>query len=105
MRRRNFLQHVGWTGAGIAWAFGANGVLVSAAAGDAVAADTPPLFVQISDTHIGFHQAANPHPEETLSKVVSSINALDAQPRFVMHTGDVTHLSKPEQFAAGNDLL
>lgn len=105
MRRRDFLEHVGWTGAGVAWAFGANGLLVSAAAGDAVAEDSAPLFVQISDSHIGFHQAANPHPEATLARVVSGINALDAQPKFVMHTGDVTHLSKPEQFTSARDLL
>lgn len=105
MRRRDFISHVGWTGAGIAWSFGANGLLVSAAAGDAVAADMPPLFVQISDTHIGFHQPANPHPEETLKQVVNAVNGLEQQPRFVMHTGDVTHLSKPEQFAAARDML
>lgn len=101
MKRQDFLSHVGWTGAaGIAYLLTSRGVVR--------AADTVPdgpFFVQISDSHIGFHQAANPDVSATLQSTVSAINALGSQPQFVVHTGDVTHLSKPEQFDTAKQIL
>jgi 3',5'-cyclic AMP phosphodiesterase CpdA len=99
MKRQDFLAHVGWTGAGIAYTLTAGGVVR--------AADNPetPYFVQISDSHIGFHQAANPDVAATLKDAVDGINALPRQPQFVVHTGDVTHLAKPEQFDAAKAIL
>jgi len=41
----------------------------------------------------------------TLNATVERINALPQQPAFVMHTGDVTHLSKVEQFDAAKSIL
>jgi 3',5'-cyclic AMP phosphodiesterase CpdA len=99
MKRGDFLQHVGWTGAGVAYALTAGGVVRAAEMPDA------PYFVQISDSHIGFHQAANPDVSATLQSVVGGINALPKQPQFVVHTGDVTHLAKPEQFDAAKQIL
>ncbi|MGH7717110.1 MAG: metallophosphoesterase, partial [Vulcanimicrobiaceae bacterium] len=55
-------------------------------------------FVQVSNSHIGFHQALNTNPEATLKMAIDAINALSVQPRFVIHTGDVTHLSEPAQY-------
>jgi 3',5'-cyclic AMP phosphodiesterase CpdA len=62
-------------------------------------------FVQISDTHIGFRKAANPDVEGSLRRAIAEINALSRPPAFVVHTGDVSHLSKPEEFARARDLL
>lgn len=62
-------------------------------------------FVQISDSHIGFHRPENPDVVGTLEKAVSAINALAVQPAFVVHTGDITHLSKPEQFDTAKGVL
>jgi Icc protein len=103
MQRKDFLEHVAWTGAGIAYALSAGGIVT----GTAVAGGLPGAidFVQISDSHIGFHQAANPDVSATLKDAVAAINALPNQPKFVIHTGDVTHLSKPEQFATAKDIL
>ena len=103
MQRKDFLEHVAWTGAGIAYALSATGIMT----GTAVAAGASGTieFVQISDSHIGFHQAANPDVSGTLQAAVAKINALATQPKFVIHTGDVTHLSKPEQFATAKDIL
>jgi Icc protein len=101
MKRRSFLSHVGWTGAGIAYAMTTGGVARAAAADP----DAVPLFVQISDSHIGFHQAANPDVVATLAATVDAINALPEQPQFVVHTGDVTHLAKPEQFDTAKQIL
>ena len=64
-----------------------------------------PLFVQISDTHIGFNKDANPDVVGTLNRSIDLINALPRLPAFAIHTGDVTHLSKPEQFDTASQLL
>ena len=103
MRRSSFLEHVAWTGAGIAYTLGAGGLLI----GRAVAAgETGPVdFVQISDSHIGFHQAANPDVAGTLNMAIEAINAMPVQPRFVVHTGDITHLSTASQFGDAKALL
>ena len=64
-----------------------------------------PLFVQISDTHIGFNKDANPDVIGTLNRSIDLVNALPQQPGFAIHTGDITHLSKPEQFDTAKQLL
>ncbi len=101
VNRRNFLEHVGWTAAGIPWTLGASGLMTSRAS----ALPGAVSFVQISDSHIGFARPENPDVAGTLKKAVDKINALSAQPSFVVHTGDLTHLSKPEQFATCKDIL
>src|SRR3954466_10939893 len=64
-----------------------------------------PLFLQISDTHIGFNKEANPDVIGTLNKTIDAVNALPKQPALVLHTGDVTQLSKPGEFDTANQLL
>jgi 3',5'-cyclic AMP phosphodiesterase CpdA len=64
-----------------------------------------PLFLQISDTHIGFNKEANPDVIGTLNRSIDIANALPAQPAFAIHTGDITHLSKPEEFDTAQQLL
>lgn len=99
MKRQDFLEHVGWTGAGIAYALTAGGVVRAAAMPDSA------FFVQISDSHIGFHQAANPNVSATLESAVAAINSLARQPQFVIHTGDVTHLARADQFDTAKQIL
>jgi Icc protein len=77
--------------------------------GDALAA-TPPApgdftFVQISDTHIGFHGEANPDPNGTLHQALARIAQAPVRPAMMVHTGDVTHLSKPAEFDTAQQLL
>jgi 3',5'-cyclic AMP phosphodiesterase CpdA len=64
-----------------------------------------PLFVQISDSHIGFNKDANPDVAGTLTRSIALVNGLPKQPGFVVHTGDITHLSTAEQFDAANQIL
>jgi 3',5'-cyclic AMP phosphodiesterase CpdA len=64
-----------------------------------------PLFLQISDTHIGFNQPANTDVIGTLNRTIDLVNALPRTPLFAIHTGDVSHLSKPEQFDTASQLL
>jgi hypothetical protein len=68
-------------------------------------ADGTPLFVQISDSHIGFNKDANPDVAGTLKQAISLINAMPNKPSLVIHTGDITHLSKPTEFDAAQQLF
>jgi 3',5'-cyclic AMP phosphodiesterase CpdA len=64
-----------------------------------------PLFVQISDTHIGFNKDANPDVNGTLTRTIDLVNALPDQPALIIHTGDITHLSKPAEFDLAQQFL
>ena len=64
-----------------------------------------PLFLQISDTHIGFKQEANPDVAGTLKETIAYVNALPTKPALTIHTGDISHLSKPEEFDLAQQLL
>jgi Icc protein len=103
MKRKDFIGHVGWTGAGIAWSLSATGLMTAVA--DARGAGGDLTFVQISDSHIGFARPENPDVTGTLQKTIDAINAMPKQPAFVVHTGDLTHLSKPEQFDTVKSML
>jgi 3',5'-cyclic AMP phosphodiesterase CpdA len=62
-------------------------------------------FVQISDSHMGFNKPANTDVAGTLKAAVEKIRALPAAPEFLLHTGDISHLSKPEEFDAVDQIL
>jgi len=64
-----------------------------------------PLFVQISDTHIGFNKDANPDVNGTLTQTIALVNAMAQQPALIIHTGDITHLSKPAEFDLAQQML
>lgn len=64
-----------------------------------------PLFVQISDTHIGFNKEANPDVNSTLNKTIELVNSLPEQPALIIHTGDITHLSKASEFDAAQQMM
>jgi len=85
--------------------FAAIDVAVAAADRQAAAKLGKPLFVQISDTHIGFNKDANPDVNGTLTKTIDLVNAMPEQPALVIHTGDITHLSKPAEFDLAQQLL
>ncbi len=100
--RRGFLQCMAWAGTGALCVL-QGGVLKSFALGDVLQQKVKHLtgdlsFVQISDSHIGFNKAANPDVTATLREAIAKINALPAPPSFVLHTGDLTQLSKPDEF-------
>jgi Icc protein len=97
--RRGFLQCMAWAGTGVVWTLGA-GVASSQAFGQKAPAGNAGgfSFVQISDSHMGFNKPANPDVTGTLRAAVDKINALSKTPDFIIHTGDLTHSSKPEEF-------
>jgi Icc protein len=100
--RRGFLQCMAWVGTGAAWTM-SSGVLKGMPLGQpgraAMAKGAGGLrFVQISDSHIGFDKPANTDVTATLGAAIAKIKAEPEQPSFVLHTGDLTHLSKPAEF-------
>jgi 3',5'-cyclic-AMP phosphodiesterase len=100
--RRGLLKCMAWAGAGVLWTV-SGGVPRSLGIGEAYAATTGLTFAQISDTHIGFNKDANPHPETTMAEAVARIRG--AKPSFVIHTGDITHLSKAGQFDTAQQII
>jgi 3',5'-cyclic AMP phosphodiesterase CpdA len=64
-----------------------------------------PLFVQISDSHIGFNKEANPDVNGTLTQAIDIVNGMADQPALIIHTGDITHLSKPAEFDMAQQLF
>ena len=107
--RRGFLRCMAWAGTGALCVIN-GGVLKSyslsrpAEIGDQEAKGEL-SFVQISDSHMGFNKPANPDVAATLKAAVDKINALPASPEFMLHTGDISHLSKPEEFDGVEQIL
>jgi 3',5'-cyclic AMP phosphodiesterase CpdA len=99
--RREFLKCMAWAGAGTLW-FMQGGVLQAQAltqeATSPASADATFSFVQVSDSHIGFTKAPNPDVAGTFKAALERIDALAVRPDFIVHTGDLTHLSKPAEF-------
>jgi len=108
--RRSVLKCMAFGGAGTLFAL-AGGVFtpidlaVAAADRRGAAALGRPLFVQISDTHIGFNKEANPDVGGTLTQTIQLVNTMPEQPALMIHTGDITHLSKPAEFDMAQQLF
>jgi Icc protein len=107
--RRGFLKCMAWAGTGALCVI-KGGVLNSYAFGRLPGMGSHELqgelsFVQISDSHMGFDKAANPDVVGTLKAAVDKINALPVAPAFILHTGDISHLSKPQEFDTVDQLL
>ena len=108
--RRNALKCMAYGGAGTLFVL-AGGVFTPvnlAMAGEYEKGGTKPgkpLFVQISDTHIGFNKEANPDVDGSLTQTIDLVNGMAEQPALIIHTGDITHLSKPAEFDLAQQLL
>ncbi len=109
MDRRHFLQCMAWVGTGAVWTM-SSGVLKGSPLGQR--ARMPMMhgggglrFVQISDSHIGFDKPANTDVTATLRAAIAKIKADPEPPSFVLHTGDLTHLSKPAEFDTLQQIL
>src|SRR5476649_2264220 len=107
--RRGFLKCMGWAGTAVVCSI-SGGILTSRALGDAL--DSPGAiakaelhFVQISDTHIGFKKPANTDVIATFQEAINRINALSKAPEFMLHTGDLSHLSQADEFDTVEQML
>jgi len=106
--RRGFLKCMAWVGTGVVWSLSSGGVLTSRAFGEpapASEAQATASFVQISDSHVGFAKEPNKDVIATFNRAVEKINALPRQPDVLLHTGDLTHLAKAEEFDAVAQIL
>ena len=108
MTRRQLIRHSAWFGAAVGLAV-VGGEVISHIAGAAGAAHTqarPTLrFAQISDSHIGFQGTANANVTDTFTEAINQVNGLGYSPDFVIHTGDLSHLSTPDQFDQVKQML
>ena len=102
--RRKVLECMTWAGTGVLWTISGGvphslGLVDEAKASEAMAAEAKGLtFLQISDSHMGFDKPANPNAKGTLEEAIARIKAIPTKPAFMIHTGDITHLSKVSEF-------
>ena len=99
VNRRKVLECMTWAGTGVLWTISA-GVPRSLGIIDTALAAEPNkiTFLQISDSHVGFDKPANPNVIGTLEEAIAKVKSLPTKPSFMIHTGDITHLSKPAEF-------
>src|SRR3954462_8311246 len=104
--RRGFLKCMAWVGTGVIWTVN-GGVLSSRSFGAEPAAEAKGdfSFAQISDSHIGFSKEVNKDVTGTLQLAVDRINAMKTPSDLLIHTGDLTHLSKPAEFDTVDQIL
>lgn len=98
--RRKVLECMTWAGTGVLWTISGGvprslGLVDAANAAEQVKGFT---FLQISDSHVGFDKPANPNALGTLEEAIQKINLMPAKPSFMIHTGDISHLSKASEF-------
>lgn len=108
MSRRGLLKCMAWAGTGVVWSLSGGvprtlGLLGSAEAAEAGQGET--TFVQISDNHIGFHLPPNPDPLATLGESIAKIKAMPVPAGFIVHTGDISHLSKEQQWDDADQVI
>ena len=99
LNRRKVLECMTWAGTGVLWTISGGVPHSLGIVGEAMAADAKGLtFLQISDSHMGFDKPANPNAKGTLEEAIGQVKALKVKPSFMIHTGDITHLSKDSEF-------
>src|ERR1700755_1272643 len=99
VNRRQVLGCMTWGGTGVLGTIAGGaprslGLVESANAAE----PTGMTFLQISDSHVGFDKPANPNALGTLEEAINKISAMPKKPSFMIHTGDITHLSKAAEF-------
>ena len=103
LNRRHALECMIWAGTGIMWTLSggvpkALNLLSEAQAAEAVTSGF--TFLQRFQTsHIGFDKEAKVTARDTLGEAIDKVKALTMKPApSRIHTGDITHLSKADQF-------
>jgi 3',5'-cyclic AMP phosphodiesterase CpdA len=106
--RRHALECMIWAGTGVLWTI-SGGMPKSVSLLEvpaAMAAPSPAFsFLQISDSHVGFDKPANPDALGTLKEAIEKVSKLAVKPAFMIHTGDITHLSKPSEFDNADQVI
>jgi len=105
--RRGLLKCMGWAGTGALWTM-SGGVGAAISLDQALAAPARAQsfsFLQLSDSHVGFNKPANPDAAATYREAVGKIAALPVKPDFIIHTGDITQLSKDQEFDDAEQII
>ena len=104
--RRDALKCMAWAGTGLLWSL-AGGVPLAGMLGraEAAPATTGFTFAQFSDSHLGFNKDPNMDPIATLREAIADLAKLPTKPAFIIHTGDISHLSKPAEFDAAAEIF
>jgi len=106
LSRRGALTCMVWAGTGVLWTLSGGVPKSLGLLGDALAAVPAGFsFLQISDSHIGFNKPANPDALGTLREAIGKVKAVKSRPAFIIHTGDITHLSKPDEFDNADQII
>jgi 3',5'-cyclic-AMP phosphodiesterase len=107
-QRRGFLKCMLWAGTGVLWTV-SGGVPRSALLGTSAMAAPPGsgelTFVQISDSHIGFSNPPNTDTAGTLREAMEHVTQLKGNSSLLLHTGDVSHLSRAGQFDTAEQII
>jgi 3',5'-cyclic AMP phosphodiesterase CpdA len=104
--RRKVLECMTWAGTGVLWTITGGVPRSLGIIDEALAQDAGGLtFLQISDSHVGFDKPANPNVLGTLQETIDRIKRLPGRPSFMIHTGDITHLSKPAEFDTADQVI
>jgi len=101
--RRDALKCMAWAGTGALWAL--NGGVAHGALLDKAAPAPGFSFLQLSDSHVGFAKPANPDARATLREAVAKVIAMPVKPDFIIHTGDITQLSRDSEFDDADQIL
>ena len=102
--RRGFLKCMTWAGSAMVWTV-AGGIPRAHIIGQAQAAATGFTFAQVSDSHLGFDKPVNTNVTGTFQEALDHVTGMAEKPAFLIHTGDITHLSAPESFDTAAQLL
>src|SRR5260221_2098896 len=108
--RRSFLKGMAWAGTGALFAFnggigGSIGLDAALAAPLHRATVSPFTFAQLSDSNIGFNKPPNADARATFREAIAKVKALPTKPDFVIHTGDVSQLSRDDEFDDAEQML
>lgn len=107
VNRRKVLECMTWIGTGVLWTV-SGGVPRSLGTVDEAVAQEPSgfTFAQISDSHIGFDfKTPYPNSLHTLQECIARVKALPTKPAFMIHTGDISHLSRAAQFDDADEII
>lgn len=104
--RRKVLECMTWAGTGVLWGVAGGVPLSLGIIDDVLAAGNPGFtFLQISDSHMGFDRPANPNVKGTLEQAIERVQGQTVKPAFMIHTGDISHLSKPSEFDDAEQII
>ncbi|MDR3522100.1 MAG: metallophosphoesterase [Acidocella sp.] len=103
--RRGLMACVGWIGTGMLFTMVGGVPRTIGMIGDAQAAVTEGFsFVQMSDNHIGFKAGPYQNVAGTLQSAIGHVRALKVKPAFMLHTGDISNFSKPDEFDTADQI-